>query len=350
MSDRHPAPDAPTLGGTHAPGPLVETVAGDGTSGFADGVGREARFNLPWGVAFDAAGHLYVADAANHRIRKIAPDGTVTTVAGDGTAGHVDGQAGQARLSHPRGVAFDGAGNLIVADTDNDRLRKIHLNLPTHPVSTLSGAGVRGHQDGPREVARFALPNGIACDAAGHVYVADPETRRVRKVSPGGTASTLAGEGVMGFADAAAAEARFLSPRAVALDALGHVYVVEVGNCRVRKIAPDGRVTTYAGDGRGRWADGPALEASFREPCGVAVDAAGAVYVADTDNQCIRRIDLDGMVATIAGDGAGERDLVDGPGPAARFNTPTGMCFGPDGALYVADARNHCIRRIVLPG
>ncbi len=336
---------APVLGGgrTHRAG--VETYAGDGTEGFADGDARSAQFNLPWGLAADAAGNVYVADSGNHRIRKIAPDGTVSTLAGDGEAGHEDGPGETAQFHLPRGVAVDGAGNVYVADTANDRIRKI---TPQGVVTTLSGAGVRGFADGARAVARFALPNGIAVDAAGWVYVADAVNARVRKVSPGGTASTLAGEGVAGFADGPGADARFCSPRAVAVDAAGVVYVTDLGNSRVRKIAPDGQVFPLAGNGRGRHVDGPAPHASFREPCGLAVDAAGNLYVTDTDNHCIRLIDADRMVTTIAGDGQGVADFANGPGPAARFSTPTGVCIGPAGEVYVADTKNHCIRRIRL--
>ncbi|MDB5096769.1 MAG: hypothetical protein JWM80_1190 [Cyanobacteria bacterium RYN_339] len=339
------AAEAPALGGERAARVHVETFAGDGTEGFTDGESRSARFNLPWGLACDANGNLYVADSGNHCIRKITPEGLVTTLAGAGTAGHADGEGQAARFNYPRGVAVDAVGNVYVADTCNDRIRKI---TPQGVVTTLSGEGVRGFANGARAAARFNLPNGLAVDAAGWVYVADTANMQVRKVSPGGTVSTFAGEGVAGFADGPARDARFSSPRAVAIDAAGVLYVADVGNSRVRKVARDGHVFPLAGNGQGRLLDGPGPHTSFREPCGVAVDEEGAVYVADTDNHCIRLIGPDAMVETLTGDGRGVADYADGSAAAARFSTPTGLCIGPLGEVYVGDARNHCIRRILL--
>jgi DNA-binding beta-propeller fold protein YncE len=341
-SREEPGDEAPALGGARAVRMHVDTLAGDGLEGFADGDGRTARFNLPWGVAVDASGNVYVADSGNHRIRKITPEGLVSTLAGDGTKGHLDGEGPGAWFSYPRALAFDRAGSLYVVDNSNDRIRKIS---PQGLVTTHSGDGVRGFYDGPRVYARFSLPNGIAVDDTGACYVADTTNYRIRKVSPGGTASTVAGDGMSGYADALGVEARFSSPRGIALDAAGNLYVVECGNSRVRMITPDGRVTTLAGDGRGKHADGVGTAASFKEPCGIAVDAANNLYIADTDNQCIRLVSPDGRVTTIAG-APPEADYADGPGPQARFSTPTGICVGPTGIIYVADSKNHCIRRI----
>lgn len=335
--------EAPVLGGDRAAPRRVDTFAGDGFDGFADGVGPAARFNLPWGVACDELGNLYVADSANHRIRKITPDGTVSTLAGDGVSGYLDGEALEARFSYPRDLAIDRNGALYVADNGNNRIRKISAQ---GMVTTLSGDGVRGFYDGPRVYARYSLPNGIVVDAAGHCYVTDTTNYRIRKISPGGTASTFAGDGVAGYADAPGTEARFSSPRGLAIDAHGNLYLVECGNSRVRKISPEGVVTTVAGDGRGKHADGEALAASFKEPCGIAVDPAGNLYVADSDNECIRMISPEGHVETIAGDGKGVADYADGSGPLARFNSPVGLCVGPAGDIYVSDSKYHCIRRI----
>jgi DNA-binding beta-propeller fold protein YncE len=344
IGDADPA-EAPALGGDRAMRVRVETIAGDGIAGFADGHGAEARFNYPWGLACDAAGNLYVADTSNHRIRRVTPDGTVTTFAGVGTGGWLDGPAELARFDDPRDVAVDAAGHVYVADTDNNRIRKI---TPEGVVSTFSGEGTRSFADGARAVARFGYPNGVAVDAAGHVFVADAENRRLRKVSPGGTATTLAGDGASGFADGLGTEARLSSPRSVVVDALGHLCFVEVGNSRVRRLSPDGRLVTIAGDGRGKHADGPGPAASFRDPCALAIDAHGVLYVADSGNHCIRRLDLDGLVTTIAGDPRSLADFADGDGPAARFSEPRGIAVGPRGVLYVADTLNHCIRRITF--
>ena len=347
MSDPSPVrPDhAPALGGARARRIRVETLAGDGLAGFADGPGRQARFHTPWGVVADPAGNVYVADSGNHRIRRIAPDGTVTTVAGCGEPGLVDGAADEAMFRWPRALARDAAGILYIADTTNHCIRKITRD---GQVTTFSGAGVAGFLDGPRADARFNLPNGVAVAPDGALYVADAVNVRVRRVSPGGTVTTYAGEGVLGYADGCSQDARFTSPRAIAIDTAGILYVSDVGNSRVRKVNKAGTVFLLAGNGRGRCIDGPGPHASFREPCGLAVDADGNVYVADTDNHCLRLIGDDAMVDTLTGDGHALPDLVDGPGPAARFNTPTGLCLGPAGELYVADAKNHCIRRVVL--
>lgn len=337
--------DAPALGGDRALRVQVVTLAGDGIAGYVDDVGAAARFNYPYNVACDEAGNVFVADTSNHRIRRIAPDGTVTTLAGDGLAGHIDGAGATARFNYPRGVAVDGAGNVYVGDTDNDRIRKI---TPQRVVSTFSGEGVRGFADGARAAARFYHPNGLAVDQAGNVYVADASNRKVRKVSPGGTASTLAGDAISGYADGLGTEARFNSPRAVAVDAAGTVFVADYGNSRIRKVSREGRVTAFAGDGRGCHLDGVGTAASFNDPTGVAVDAAGNVFVADSESHCIRQITPDGVVTTIAGDGKGLADFADGSGALARFNTPRGLWVAANGIIYVADTLNHCIRKITL--
>lgn len=342
-----PAPweQAPALGGARALEVRVDTFAGDGVEGHADGPAAEARFRFPRGLAVDAAGTVYVADWENHRIRRITPDGTVSTLAGDGVAGFLDGPGTTARFNFPRDVAVDAAGHVYVADTDNNRIRKI---TPQGMVTTFSGEGTRGFADGPRGTARFYYPNGVAVDAMGVVYVADASNTRVRRVSPGGTVTTLAGDEVGGYADAIGTEARFNSPRAIAVGPGGWVYVADYGNSRIRAIAPQGMVITFAGDGRGRHADGKGARASFRDPQSLDVDADGHVYVADSSNHCIRRISPDGMVVTLAGDGRGEPDFVNGAGPDARFCMPRGIAVGPSGVVYVADTSNHCIRRITL--
>jgi sugar lactone lactonase YvrE len=340
-----PTPEAPALGGARALPVRVDTFAGDGTEGFLDGPAAQARFRFPRGLAVDETGTLYVADWENHVIRRITPDGRVSTLAGNGAPGFADGQGGSARFHFPRDLAVDRAGNVYVADTDNNRIRKI---TPAGVVTTLSGDGQRGFADGPRGSARFYYPNGVAVDASGVVYVADASNTRVRRVSPGGTVTTLAGDEVGGYADAIGSEARFSSPRAVAVDGEGLVYVADYGNSRIRVIAPNGRVTTLAGDGRGRHLDGSGVRASFKDPCALDVADDGHLYVADCDNHCIRRISPHGMVETIAGDGRGVPDYVDGPGSQARFCKPRGIAVGPAGVIYVADTSNHCIRRLTL--
>lgn len=264
---------------------VVATLAGGVTSGvaFADGPAADARFSEPRAVAVDTAGAVYVADAINNRIRKIGPDGQVTTVAG-GPAGDADGPSAEARFRYPRGVAVDADGNLYVADKDNNRVRKI---TPVGVVSTLAG-GPAGNADGPAAEARFTFPEGIAVGPDGAVYVADAGNHRIRRIGRDGRVSTLAG-GSPGLADGVSAVARFNTPRAVAADAAGNVYVADAGNNRIRKVTPEGVVTTVAGSERG-YANGVGKAARFDEPFGVAVDLAGNLYVADLNNNRIRKI------------------------------------------------------------
>ncbi|MDR2208342.1 MAG: hypothetical protein LBE22_05145, partial [Azoarcus sp.] len=226
----------------------VSTLAG-GEEGFADGVGGEAKFYWPFGITSDAAGNLYVADGGNHRIRKITPAGEVSTLAG-GEEGFADGVGSDAEFDHPSGIAIDAAGNLYVADGGNHRIRKI---TPAGEVSTLAG-GEEGFADGVGSDAKFEHPFGITVDAAGRLYVADTANDRIRKITPAGVVSTLAG-GELGFADGVGSNAKFSRPFGITSDAAGNLYVADTVNNRIRKITPAGEVSTLAGSEEG-FADG----------------------------------------------------------------------------------------------
>lgn len=318
----------------------VSTLAGSGVFGFAEGTGIAAQFYQPVGVAVDAAGNLYVADAENHRIRKVTPAGVVSTFAGSGTAGFADGNAATARFNSPRGIALDAAGNVFIADGVNHRIRKI---TPAGTVSTIAGSGVAGFANGNGPAAQFYFPKGIALDAAGNLYVADDINHRIRKVTPAGTVTTLAG-GTLGNTDGIGTTARFEQPTGVAVDAAGNVYVADSKNSRIRKITPSGTVSTLAGSSGGI-ADGIGTAARFNEPVGVAVDAAGNVFVADNDNERIRKVAPNGTVTTIAGSG-GFGGFADGTATVARFSSPSGVAVDASGTIYVADRQNHRIRKI----
>jgi len=334
------------------PGWNSSVLAGQtGAAGYADGPGTQAQFQQPNGVAVDRAGNVYVADTGNDVIRKIQPDGTVTTVAGLAfTHGGDDGPGNTARFWAPFGLAVDGGGNIYVADTVNNLIRKI---TPAGFVITLSGpfvaqAGLPGDNDGNGLVARFRNPWGVAVDARGNVYVADMSNNTIRKITPSGIVSTFAGRaGAAGQDDGPGIQARFNAPNAVATDAAGNVYVSDSGNQTIRKITPSGIVSTLAGlAGYAGHADGIGDDAQFWNPQGLAVDGSGNVYVADTGNQLIRAITPAGVVTTVAGK-PGIPGTANGRGAAAHFNTPGGVAVDGAGNLYVADTGNQTIRKLV---
>jgi sugar lactone lactonase YvrE len=320
----------------------VTTLAGSGAAAFLDQQGTAAKFKYPPGVAVDSAGNVYVADSDNNRIRKITPSGDVTTLAGSGTRGFADGNGTNAQFNDPYGVAVDSAGNVYVADTTNHRIRKI---TPSGLVTTLAGSGTSGFADGNGTNAQFNDPSGVAVDSAGFVYVADLLNNRIRKITPSGLVTTLAGSGEKRFADGNGTAAKFNKPYGVAVDSAGFVYVADFNNNRVRKITPGGIVTTFAGSGTSGFADGNGTNAQFNFPIGLAVDSAGNVYVADTTNHRIRKITPSGDVTTLAG--SGTSGFADGNGTNAQFNNPSGVAVDSAGNVYVADRINHRIRKIL---
>jgi IPT/TIG domain/NHL repeat/GYF domain 2 len=331
------------------PAGVVTTLAGTaGTSGSTDGTGSAARFRIPYGVAVDSSGNVYVADTYNQTIRKITPAGVVTTLAGTaGSWGSVDGTGSAARFASPVGVAVDGSGNVYVADSGNHTIRKI---TPAGVVTTLAGtAGSVGSADGTGSAAQFNFPRGVAVDGSGNVYVADTNT--IRKITPAGVVTTLAGTaGTSGSADGTGSAARFYSPRGVAVDGSGNVYVADTFNSTIRKITPAGVVTTLAGTaGSVGSADGTGSAARFDDPSGVAVDGSGNVYVADTWNHTVRKITPAGVVTTLAGT-AYSYGSADGTGSAARFCFPRGVAVDGSGNVYVADTNNGTIRKITPAG
>ena len=330
---------------------VVTTLAGTaGVTGSANGTGAAASFRQPFGLAADGAGNLYVADTGNNTIRQITAAGVVTTLAGTaGATGSADGTGAAAGFYEPFGVAVDSAGNAYVADSSNNTIRKI---TPAAAVSTLAGAvPVSGNADGTGASATFSSANGLAADTAGNLFVADTGNNTIRKVTPAGVVTTLAGvPGSAGSADGAGAQTRFRGPAGIAADSAGNVYVADSGNNTIRKISPDGTVTTLAGTAglRGNY-DGTGAAAIFNGPTGMAVDSAGNVYVADTFNDTVREISPAGAVTTLAGT-AGQIGGDDGTGSVARFNNPSGVAVDSSGNLYVADRANDTIRRITSAG
>ena len=420
---------------------VVSTLAGSGTQGFLDDAsGSLAQFDTPRDVAVDASGNMYVGDRSNHRIRKIViSSGAVSTLAGSGATGSFDSTGTTASFNYPQGVAVDTSGNVFVTDSENRRIRKIVIS--TAVVSTLAGS-TYGFADGTGALARFRLPVGVALDASGNVFVTDSDNHSIRKVTPGGVVTTVSGTpGVIGYKDSIPAnwnigwnslvttaqktkvnqvtvtsgtaldasgtyflypedsgnamyyfaseadasgclinsgatipatvskslgvsrnytvgnlDAMFKAPRGVAVDASGNVFVADRDNHRIRKVTPGGVVTTFAGDGNddgngsGRWVDapsGPATAASFNKPSDLALDTSGNLFVADTFNHRIRKIVINsGVVSTLAGGAAA--GAANGIGSAAKFNYPEGITIDANGNMYVGDTSNHLIRKIVI--
>ena len=334
----------------------IVTLAGTaGAEGSADGVGNAARFRSPFGLAADTAGDLFVADRDNNTIRKITPSATVTTIAGlglDNSVGSTDGSIPQARFNNLASAAIGPAGEIYVADTVNSTIRKI---APNGAVSTLAGrAGTPGSADGTGSTALFNSPYGIAVDAAGMVYVSDPGNDNIRRITPTGVVTTVAGDATApsGYADGTGTGARFNYPGGLAADAGGNLYVADRDNSVVRKITPAGVVTTLAGTaGSPGNADGTGSAAAFAAPQGVAVDSAGNVYVANAIRHgAIKKISPAGAVTTLAGGAGGEADSADGAGTAARFNNPQGVSVDLSGNVYVAEGDNDTIRKISPAG
>jgi streptogramin lyase len=315
---------------------VVTTLAGlAGSPGSADGSGTAARFSSPQGIAVDASGNVYVADTANHTIRRVTSAGAVTTLAGVAeSSGLANGTGAAARFFGPRGLAIDGSGVVYVADTSNNAIRKV---TSAGDVTTLAATG-------------FNQPYGVAVDGSGTVYVANTNAHRIEKVTSGGAVSTLAGSGFSGFADGTGTGASFWLPHGVAVNAAGStIYVADTVNQRIRAITSAGVVTTVAGNVSTGSSDGTGAAALFYNPRGVALTTGGDLYVADSGNHTVRRMTAAAAVTTFAGLVA-VPGTTDATGSAARFSTPRGLAVAPDGTVYVDDAGNGNIRRITPAG
>lgn len=341
---------APAQGAGH--GFSIHTVAGSGSYGFRgdQGTAVAARLANPSGVAVSDSGEVYVSDTENHRVRKITPSGVITTVAGRGIAGFRGdrGAATSARLWNPQGLALDGAGRLYVADSTNHRIRVIDSN---GTITTLAGSGRPGFggDDGPSTEAMLLRPSDVAVDALGNVYIADTGNHRIRRVS-NGIITTVAGNSRVGFGgDGGPADLATLNnPEGVAVDMYGSVYIADTRNHMVRRVDLDGTISTIMGTGsRGYTGDGdPATSASLNLPSGVAVDWRGGVYVADSGNHVVRRIKTSGYAETVAGTGLAGSVGDGGPSNQARLNSPAGLWIDLRSEVYVADSRNRKIRRL----
>jgi sugar lactone lactonase YvrE len=335
-----------------APGAVVTTLAGTvGVTGSADGTNGTARFNSPYAITVDSTDAIYVADTLNNTIRKITLSGVVTTPAGlAGVAGSADGVGNQARFTSPTGLAAGNGTDLVVADFGNASVRRVTGEGTT--VTTVSGvASAVGSQDGSANAALFNFPAGTAVDAGGNVYVADEQNHVIRKITPLGDVSTFAGtSGVAGTNDANRTSAKFNRPLGVAFDGGGSLYVADSHNHTIRKITPDGTVTTLAGQaGTTGTNDGFGAAAQFNTPFSLTIDALTNIYVADTFNHAIRKITALGEVSTLAGT-INVLGTNDGTGTAASFSFPEGIAVDPDGNVFVTDDGNSAVRKITPAG
>ena len=360
MSIDHSAPGSPssvTLSGTGVvPGSvaIINTFAGNGVAGYSGdgGAAVAASLNYPISVGVDAEGNVYIADVNNHRIRRVRVDGIITTFAGTGSPGFSGdgGPATAAQLNAPRGVAVDGAGNVYIADTSNYRIRKVGTD---GAITTFAGNGVGTYagDGGPATAASLNWPLGsVAFDGAGNVYIADHKNHRIRRVDAAGIITTFAGNGVGTYSGdgGLATEASLRYPIDLAMDDTGNLYIADYNNERIRRVSPDGIITTYAGTGvAGYLGDGgPATDARLYRPHGVDLDTAGSLYIADQFNHRIRRVTPDGLIGTVAGTGTAGFSGDGGDATAALLNQPLDVAIGPEAEIYIVDRWNERIRRV----
>jgi DNA-binding beta-propeller fold protein YncE len=329
--ERRPEPGAAPPGPQITPfgwNAQLQLAAGDGVRGARDGLAAQARFDDPYGVAVDAQGNVFIADAGdNNRIRRMGADGNVTTLAG-AAEGFVDGMGSAARFDTPSGLAIDGAGNLYVADTGNHAIRKVTTE---GVVTTLAGDGIAGFRDGPASQARFNAPIGVAADAVGNVYVADTYNDRIRRIGIDGVVSTVAGGERPGYQDGPGETARFDTPTALARDALGNLWVADLRNNAIRKVSPLGEVTTLV-----HTAPDDAGVDVLRRPLAIAVTHDGLLYVGEMAR---------GRVLQFAR--SGQAHVLTGTESQTRLSRPAGLAVDEAGNLHVADAGSHRVHRIV---
>jgi uncharacterized protein (TIGR03437 family) len=336
-----------------AQGYTVTTVVGTGTQGFSGdgGAAVGAQIGGVLSVGLDSAGNLYVPDQFNHRLRKVTTDGTISTVAGNGTAGFKgDGDtATNAEFTNPSYVVVDGSGNIFISDTSNAVVRKVSGGkISTFAGDNSQGAGYGG-DGGAATSALLNNPSGLALDSAGNLYIADTTNNLIRKVTSAGVISRYAGVGsAADFGDGGLAlNAALNNPSALAVDTGGNLFIADAGNFRIRKIATNGIITTVAGSGSGTGYAGDgglATKARLSNVKGIAVDSAGNLYLADTSNSRIRKVTTDGVITTIAGNGRLSYGGDGGPANAAQFLFPSGVAVDPAGRVYVADTQNYRVR------
>lgn len=330
---------------------IIQTIAGTGVPGFSGdgGPAVAAQLNSPATVVPGPAGLLYIADVRNHRIRRVDAQGIISTVAGTGRPGFGGdgGPAIEAQLNQPLGLTVDAQGNLYIADTLNHRIRKVDVE---GRITTAAGNGREGYSGdgGPALEASLSRPVGLTLDAEGNLYIADVFNHRIRKVDTQGRISTVAGNGEAGFGGdgGPAVQASLFRPRDVAVDETGNLYIADTDNNRIRRVGGDGIITTIAGTGdMGFSGDGgPATEARLNLPRSVAVDSTGCLFISDMGNLRIRQVNREGIIITVVGNGEFGFSGDGGPATQARLGLPRGVRLDSSGAIYIADLDNHRVR------
>ncbi len=304
---------------------------------------------MPLGMCADKMGNLFVADAGNNGIKKVNAQGEVTVYAGSGLAGDKDGSLNNATFNEPSGVFIDKKGVMYVAGFGGQNIRKITVD---GQVTTIAGTGEEGYRDGPNDQALFSSPRGICVDSKGNIFVADCWNHRIRKITPDGTTSTFAGGGKRGelvindWKDGWDTTARFDAPCGLSIDINDNIYVADANNHCIRKITPEGYVSTIAGVGKEKGlVDGRIGESLLNVPTEVFVDENFEVYFSDTYNNCVRKIDENGIVITLAG--AGKEGFTEDSPLNSLLNMPRGLCL-IENQLYFVEFNNHIIRKLQL--
>jgi sugar lactone lactonase YvrE len=336
----------------------ITTIAGVSINGFTGdgGLATSAELDSPYGLAADNGGNLYIADSYNSRIRQVNTAGIITTIAGDGYVDYSGdgGLATKAEIEEPTGVCTDGAGNIYIGDDDNNRVRMVN---PSGTITTFAGTGITGFSGdgGLATSAKLNSPGSLVKDVAGNIYFADVFNNRIRMINSSGIITTVAGsDTIVGFSGdgGPATSAKLSQPRAIAFDGAGNMYICDVGNNRVRKVDLSGFITTIAGTGTAGYSGdaGAAAAAKLNSPSGVAVDAAGNIYIGDAVNNRIRMVNTSGIISTIAGTGTAGSGGDGAHAISAQLNSPQGMAIDAAGTLYFADCFNSKVRKIDAAG
>ena len=345
------------LNGTNLPTDIITTFAGRTNAGFSGDLGpaTNASLRAPIGVAFDAAGNLFIADTYNNRIRKVDTNGIITTVAGKGTSGPLGdgGPATNASLVTPNGVAVDGAGNLFIAETGNSHIRKVRTDGTIITVAGTAFFGFSG-DGGPATNAALHSPQGLAIDSFGNLLIADTGNNRIREIRPDGIITTVAGKATLGALGdgAAATNASLNAPTGICVDSAGNWFIADMNNSRIRKVDTNGIISTVAGKSAFSFSGdgGPATNASMNHPLGVAIDSRGNLFIADSGNNRLREVTTDGVINTVAGQATAGFSGDDGPATLASLNYPTAVAVEGADHVFIADSNNSRIRTVTVAG